>query len=61
VQLGPGAFFGELALLRDEPRAATVVASEPVELLTLSKEIFLQVRQNLGTFEEQLRKATFGH
>src|SRR6478609_6447654 len=61
VQLGPGAFFGELALLRDEPRAATVIASEPVELLTLSKEIFLQVRQNLGTFEEQLRKATFGH
>jgi putative ABC transport system ATP-binding protein len=60
VNLGPGAFFGELALLRDEPRAATVIATEPVELLTLSKEIFLQVRQNLGTFEEQLRKATFG-
>ena len=60
VTLEPGAFFGELALLRDEPRAATVTATEPVELLTLSKEIFLQVRQNLGTFEEQLRKATFG-
>ncbi len=59
VTLGPGAFFGELALLRDEPRAATVTAVEPVEVLTLSKDIFLQVRQNIGTFEEQLRKATF--
>ena len=60
VTLGPGAFFGELALLRDEPRAATVTALEPVEVLTLSKEIFMQVRKNIGTFEEQLRKATFG-
>jgi putative ABC transport system ATP-binding protein len=60
VTLSPGAFFGELALLRDEPRAATVTAVEDVELLTLSKDIFLQVRQNLGSFEDQLRKATFG-
>lgn len=61
VTLGPGAFFGELALLRDEPRAATVTAAEPVEVLSLSKDIFMQVRQSLGTFEEQLRKATFTH
>jgi putative ABC transport system ATP-binding protein len=61
VRLGQGAFFGELALLRDEPRAATVTATENVEVLTLSKEIFLEVRKNLGTFEEQLRKATFSH
>jgi putative ABC transport system ATP-binding protein len=60
VQLGQGAFFGELALLRDEPRAATVTAVEPVELLTLSKDIFMDVRKNLGSFEEQLLKATFG-
>ncbi|MEY2878688.1 MAG: Cyclic nucleotide-binding domain, partial [Verrucomicrobiota bacterium] len=60
VRLGPGAFFGELALLRNEPRAATVTAVEPVEVLTLTKELFLQIRANLGTFEEQLVKATFG-
>ncbi|WP_158277593.1 ATP-binding cassette domain-containing protein [Opitutus sp. ER46] len=60
VHLGAGAFFGELALLRDEPRAATVASTEPVELLTLSKSEFLDVRRNLGSFEEQLRKANFG-
>ncbi|HVS51215.1 MAG TPA: ATP-binding cassette domain-containing protein [Opitutaceae bacterium] len=60
ITLKQGSFFGELALLRDEPRAATVTAAEPAELLTLSKEIFLEVRKNLGTFEEQLRKANFG-
>lgn len=60
VRLSQGAFFGELALLRDERRAATVTAIDRVEVLTLSKEIFLEVRKNLGTFEEQLRKATFG-
>jgi len=60
VNLGVGAFFGELALLNDEPRAATVIATEEVELLTLSQKIFQEVRQNIGSFEEQLRNASFG-
>ncbi len=59
VTLGAGSFFGELALMRDEPRAATVTAAEPTEVLTLTKDIFLQVTKNIGSFEEQLRKASF--
>lgn len=57
--LEAGAFFGELALLRKEPRAATIRSLEEVELLTLSKEIFMDVVQKSASFEEQLRKVYF--
>ena len=39
--LGPGQFFGEMALLDDFPRSATVSAREPTECLTLTKWQFL--------------------
>ena len=39
--LGPGQFFGEMALLDDYPRSATVAAREQTECLTLTKWHFL--------------------
>ena len=36
-QLGEGGFFGELGLLDDEPRAATIVALEPTTCALLAK------------------------
>ncbi len=38
--LGPGEFFGEMALLDDETRSATVIAIEPCELLSIAKSDF---------------------
>ena len=38
--LGPGEFFGEMGLIDDEPRSATVITIEPCELLSVAKRDF---------------------
>ena len=38
--LGPGEFFGEMGLIDDEPRSATVMTIEPCELLSIAKRDF---------------------
>ncbi len=43
--LGPGDFFGEMSLLDDEPRSATVMATENLELLIIWRSDFVQLLQ----------------
>jgi len=57
--LGKGDFFGEAALLTGEPRNATVMAKEDVQLYALGNEEFQAVIAESASFEEELRKALF--
>ncbi|MHB0972522.1 MAG: Crp/Fnr family transcriptional regulator [Thermoanaerobaculia bacterium] len=64
--LGPGEFFGEMALLDDEPRSASIVAMENLELLTIWRSDFLQLlsenfaitQKVLATLSRRLRNAS---
>lgn len=42
-RLGPGAFFGEMAVLDNGPRSADVIAESPVSTLSLSAWDFKEV------------------
>ena len=51
-----GDFFGELALLNDAPRAASVIASTDVKVATLGKNAFQRL---LGPVEGLLRRTRY--
>jgi signal transduction histidine kinase len=40
--LGPGDFFGEMSIIHDAPRAATITATGPVTVLAIDREAFLK-------------------
>ena len=43
---GPANFFGEIAMLDDGPRTASVIATEETECLVLPRSDFIAVLQN---------------
>ncbi len=59
AKLQQGQYFGEAALITDEPRNATIVAREKSIFYGLGKEDFRTVLDASATFEEELRQALF--
>jgi CRP-like cAMP-binding protein len=52
--LGPGEYFGEIALIANSPRSATIRAVTKVELAVLGKRNFLNMMRLLPTTEEAI-------
>jgi CRP-like cAMP-binding protein len=50
--LGPGDFFGEMGWLKNELRSATIVATSPMRLVTLSTWELKRMRKMPGVMEK---------
>src|SRR5712692_7570925 len=55
ARLGPGEFFGELALMSGERRNATVIAADALETYVLGEAEFHAAIDASASFREQLR------
>jgi len=57
ARLGAGDFFGEIGILRSEPRTATVTADTPMRLLVLFAQNFTALDHELSEVRECVEKA----
>lgn len=53
-RLGPGEFFGEIALIDGGRRAASVIADSPMRLLFIHKRNFDELRRTVPGMTEQI-------
>jgi voltage-gated potassium channel len=61
VQFGPGDFFGELALLHQTHRRATIVALSGCRLLALSAEDFTMLTRKHPALRQRIEEAAHDH
>jgi CRP-like cAMP-binding protein len=57
ASLGPGAYFGELALLDRKPRSASVVSETDMVLLVLSQRQFNSLLESVPTIARKMLAA----
>jgi CRP/FNR family transcriptional regulator, cyclic AMP receptor protein len=55
--LGPGDFFGEIALLEDTPRTATVIAKTPLRFFVLTRQAFRSLLAHQPELEQKVTEA----
>ena len=54
---GPGQMFGEMALIDDLPRSATVIAKEPSRLLSISRDDFNRIMRENSSIAFSIMKS----
>ena len=57
--LEAGDYFGEVALIKDQPRNATVIARDPTSCFVLDKDEFRGIIDSSASFEDEVRRALF--
>ena len=57
AELGPGDFFGEMGLVGDTRRNATVVASAPLKVVVMTAQAFRQTSRELPEVADKIRAA----
>jgi CRP/FNR family cyclic AMP-dependent transcriptional regulator len=55
--LGPGDFFGEMALVGEERRMATVTATSPMRLLVMTRESFRSIDRTMPAVHARIVEA----
>ena len=55
--LGSGTFFGEIALVSDTPRTATVVSTSPVRLLVITGQSFSRLLRETPSIQAKVLAA----
>lgn len=55
--LGPGSFFGEIALVSETPRTATVTATCPVRLLVITAQSFQRLLSETPSIQAKVLAA----
>ena len=56
AELGPGDFFGEMGLIEDQRRNATVVAKTPLRLITLDQWDMRRLEKAIPSALDQIRQ-----